>query len=189
MIQQLSRTPEGASELPLAVHQGARGDLTVLARAYATQVAPQQEGARLVMYWSIVCSEPWARFRQAATARLGKGSYLGPTRLADAESFATACASIPRGVVPADAGTRVRSDVPVLVLAGDADPQDPPRNVAGIERAMPNARVVVARGMGHGVVQNACMSALANRFLARGTAAGLDTGCAARVVLPPFALR
>jgi pimeloyl-ACP methyl ester carboxylesterase len=189
VIQQLSRTPEGAAELPLAVHQGARGDLIVLARAYVAQVAPQQEGARLVMYWSIICSEPWARFSEAEAARLGKGSYLGPTRIADAQDFAAACAHIPRGIVPDDAGKRVHSDVPTLVLAGGADPQDPPRNVAGIEQAMPNARVVVARGLGHGVVQNACLTALANRFLARGTATGLDAGCAARIVLPPFALR
>ncbi|MGZ8687634.1 MAG: alpha/beta hydrolase [Gaiellaceae bacterium] len=188
VIQQLSRTAAGAAELPLAVHQGARGDLTVLARTYAREVAPQEEGARLVMYWSIVCSEPWARFSETETARLGTGSYLGPTRIADAKDFAAACAHIPRGVVPDDAGTRVRSDVPVLALAGGADPQDPPRNIAGVEKAMPNARVVVARGMGHGVVQNSCVSALANRFLARGTAAGLDVTCAARVPLPPFVL-
>ncbi len=189
VIQQLSRTPEGAAELPLAVHEGRRGDLTVLARAYATQVAPEQSGARQVMYWSIVCSEPWARFSQAEAARLGTHSYLGPTRVADARSFATVCANVPRGVVPADAGTRVRSTVPALVLVGGADPQDPLRNVAGIEQAMPNARVVAARGIGHGAVQYGCITALANRFLARGTAAGIDVACANRIPLPPFALR
>lgn len=189
VVQQLSRTPEGAAEVPLAAHQGARGDLAVLARAYKTQVAPQQDAAGLVMFWSIVCSEPWARFSEAEATRSGQGSYLAPTRIADAKSFATVCANVPRGVVPADAGMRVRSNVPVLVLVGGADPQDPIGNVAGVEQAMPNARVVVARGIGHGAVQHGCIPALANRFLARGTAAGLDAACTARIPLPPFALR
>ena len=188
VVQQLSRSPEGAAELPLALHEGRSGDLTGLARAYATQTAPQQGVARLVMYWAIVCSEPWARFSAAEAARLGKGSYLGPARDADGKSFAAVCASVPPGIVPDDAGTRVRSNVPVLVLVGGADPQDPPANVAGIQQAMPNARVVVARGVGHGAVQYGCLPALANRFLAQGTAAGLDVACAARIPLPPFAV-
>lgn len=184
VIQQLSRSAEGAAELPRAIHEGAQGDLSTMAAAYATQLAPQT--ASQVMYWSIVCHEPWARFSGPEAARLGRGSYLAATRLADAKSFAIVCAHVPRGVVPVDAGTRVRSDVPVLVLAGGADPQDPPRNVAGIDQAMPNARVVVARGIGHGALQHGCLPALANRFLARGTAKGLDVSCAARIPLPSF---
>lgn len=185
VIQQLSRSAEGAAELPRAIHEGARGDLGRLAAVYATQLAPQQT-ASLVMFWSIVCHEPWARFSEREAARLGRGTYLAATRIADAKSFAVVCAHVPRGVVPSDAGTRVQSSVPVLVLAGGADPQDPPRNVAGIEQAMPNARVVVARGIGHGALQYGCLPALANLFLARGTATGLDVSCAARVPLPAF---
>ena len=49
------------------------------------------------------------------------------------------------------------SPVPVLLLAGDADPQDPPANVAGWRRAFPNGRLVSVPGLAHGVIAYGCL--------------------------------
>ena len=75
----------------------------------------------------------------------------------------------------------------VLLLAGDADPIDPVSNIRGWRRVFPNGRLVVVPGGGHGVVDRGCLPALVARFVARGTAAGLDASCARRIPLPPFA--
>jgi len=79
--------------------------------------------------------------------------------------------------------------VPLLALVGGADPQDPIGNLEGLAQAMPNSRIVVAPGIGHGAVQYGCLTALVRRFVDRGTAKGLDTMCARKITPPPFALR
>jgi pimeloyl-ACP methyl ester carboxylesterase len=140
----------------------------------------------LVMHWAVVCSEPWARHRPAAVSRLARGSYLRSADLADARRDAAVCAAFPQGVVTPAESRRPASTVPALFLAGAEDPQDPPANVAGIERTMPNARVVVVGGGGHGSSTVGCVPQLMTRFLLRGSAEGLDVRCATRSKPPPF---
>ena len=74
----------------------------------------------------------------------------------------------------------------MLLLVGGADPQDPLANVANASRELRHSRTVVVPGAGHGSAQLGCVPRLVNRFVERGTAAGLDTSCAARYVPPPF---
>jgi pimeloyl-ACP methyl ester carboxylesterase len=93
---------------------------------------------------------------------------------------------MPKAPQPSWSYRRVRSDVPVLLLVGGADPQDPLANVAHARRELPGSRTVVVPGAGHGSVQHGCVPRLANQFVERGTAAGLDTSCVARYEPPPF---
>jgi hypothetical protein len=74
----------------------------------------------------ILCSEAWARFDPAEVELEGAGSYAMPFVRAWATREATLCRYLPKGVVPVDDAAPVRTDLPVLWLAGDADPQDPP---------------------------------------------------------------
>ena len=62
--------------------------------------------------------------------------------------------------------------MPALVLVGGQDPQDPLANIAGITKVMPNARVVVVRGAGHGAVDHGCTEQLADTFIAEGNLRG-----------------
>ena len=96
------------------------------------------------------------------------------------------CPLVPKAQQPEWTSRRVRSDLPVLLLVGGADPQDPLANVAGASRELPNSRTVVVPAGGHGVAQLGCVPRLVNRFVERGTATGLDTRCAAAYAPPPF---
>ncbi len=89
----------------------------------------------------------------------------------------------------ADQWTRVSSNAPALALVGGADPQDPIGNIAGLQAVMPNARIVVAPGMGHGVGQYGCLPHLVARLVALGSAKKLDTSCARKIAPRPFVLR
>jgi pimeloyl-ACP methyl ester carboxylesterase len=140
------------------------------------------------MYWAIRCTEPWARADPAEVARLGRGTYLGPTMTREASFARAVCRGLPHRPDVAGAERRVASPVPTLWIVGGDDPQDPLANVAGVERAMPNAKVVVVRYSGHGSVQTGCVPRLANSFVLRGSAAGLDPRCAARRPAPVFVL-
>jgi pimeloyl-ACP methyl ester carboxylesterase len=80
--------------------------------------------------------------------------------------------------------------VPVLAVAGGADPQDPAANLADLKRHFPDSRTVVFPHLGHswsGV--GSCLDQTVTDFVERGTTKGLDTTCAGgAVVVPPFEL-
>jgi hypothetical protein len=77
----------------------------------------------------------------------------------------------------------------VLFVVGGNDPQDPLSHVAGARRELPNSRTVVVPAAGHTAVQLGCMPRVAQAFVERGTAAGLDARCVARYTPPPFVVR
>jgi pimeloyl-ACP methyl ester carboxylesterase len=170
------------------VNAAAHGDYTTLASTFADQLGgPNLDRlSRLVPFWATVCSEPWAAFDPSATARAGRGSYLRAAAVARADLFRRVCRVVPKGRVSADAGTAAVAHIPVLLLAGGADPLDPPANLVGWRRVFPQGRLVVVHGAGHGTIEYACIQTLVARFVDRGSAAGLDPTCARRVTLPPF---
>ncbi len=97
-------------------------------------------------------------------------------------------AAAPPGVVPANDAEPVRSSVPILLLVGEADPQDPPDNVVDSGRTMPESLTVVVPGHGHGVAHRGCLPDVIAAFLEAGTTRGLDTSCATSggVPVPAF---
>jgi pimeloyl-ACP methyl ester carboxylesterase len=74
----------------------------------------------------------------------------------------------------------------VLLLAGSADPLDPPANLNGWQGLFPHGRLIVVNGAGHGTIEYDCVQRLVAQFVDRGTAAALDPACARHVSLPPF---
>ena len=188
-VHALSLDPEGAALIPEAVHRAAGGDYTALAEAYVDRVGPDLDArTELVMSLEIQCSEPWARYDPRVVRRSGSGSYFARVSLARAELFARACRSVPRGVVPADSEQLVRSDVPVLMLAGADDPQDPASSLGDWRAVFPNGRLLVVPGGAHGVIADGCVPLVVAQFVADGSARGLDTTCVGRFKPPPFAI-
>jgi pimeloyl-ACP methyl ester carboxylesterase len=185
-IAALLRKPEDAARVPLLIHQAATGDVAPLAREHALHEGRELDArARLAMVWTILCNEGWARFGVAATEEAATGSFLARASAARARLFRRACAGVPPA---ASAEGRWRSAVPVLLLAGSADPLDPPASAVGWRSVFPNGRLVTAPGLAHGVVAYGCLRLVVARFIAAGSARGLDGGCALRVPLPPFEL-
>ena len=186
----LLRSPEDAARVPLLLHEAAGGDAGPLTREFAAHVGAELDGrSRLPMFWVTLCNEGWARFDVAATARASRGSYLAHAAAARARMFRTACAAVPRRAESPGSERSWSSLVPVLLLAGDDDPQDPPANLAGWRKTFPGGRLVSVPGLAHGVIAYGCLRLVTARFVAAGTARGLDTSCARRVPLPRFELR
>jgi hypothetical protein len=154
--------------------------------AQVAQVLPYAQGGGdwLAMSEIITCSEAWARFDPSEVDRTGGASYLAPAERAEANARAQRCAVLPRGVVPADDAAPVITDLPILWLAGDGDPQDPPDNLAGIAAQQPNARVVVMPAQQHTVGHSGCAPDVIAAFVDAGTAVGLDTTCLDDAAVP-----
>jgi pimeloyl-ACP methyl ester carboxylesterase len=173
-----------AAALPSQIHAAYRGDFDRLAQAAANAMG--QDTGQLVMSTVIRCSEAWARYDPDVVARLGQGTFEGELQTEMARSQATACGFIPKAVVPANDAEPVRSDVPVLLLVGEADPQDPPQNVADAAVELPKSVTVVVPGQGHTVGHIGCMPSLVTAFIQAGTVAGLDLRCASSIGIPAF---
>ena len=184
-VQSLTRTPGGAARIPWIAHRAALGDWDPLAitmdEAGTGGVATGQ-----LMFWSIVCNEPWARWNPARTQAAARGTYLAERTAADAALVGAVCSAMPKAAQPAWSRARVRSDVPVLLVVGGDDPQDPLENVRNARRELPASRTVVVPHAGHGALQLGCTARVAQQFVERGTADGLDTRCVARYTPPPF---
>jgi pimeloyl-ACP methyl ester carboxylesterase len=189
-VNWLSETADNAALIPFAVDAAAHGDYTPLATTYDEQLGGSnlEPLARLVPFWVILCSEPWAGFDPAATMRLGRGSYLARAALERARLFRRACRVVPEGRGLAGAGSMRAVRVPALLLAGSADPLDPPANLRGWRKVFPDGRLVVVRGAGHGTLEYGCIQKLVARFVERGRSAGLGAECARHASLPPFVL-
>jgi pimeloyl-ACP methyl ester carboxylesterase len=187
-LEWLSETADNATIIPFAVDAAAHGDYTMLAATHAQLGGSNLDPlARLVPFWTILCSEAWAAFDPAETAHEGRGSYLGGAAVARARLFRHICRAVPKGRVQAgDAASHRVVGTPALLLAGGADPLDPAANLRGWRSVFPRGRLIVVPGAGHGTIEYACVQKLIARFVARGSAAGLDPGCARHVSLPPF---
>jgi pimeloyl-ACP methyl ester carboxylesterase len=182
-VDWLSETAEDAAIIPFAVNAAAHGDYATLATTYADRLgSPNLEAlARLVPFWMIVCSEPWAAFDPTATSRSGRGSYLTKAAVARARLFRRVCSVVPKGRVPPDAGSLRVVRAPTLLLAGGADPLDPTTNLRGWRRLFPRGHLIVVPGAGHGTLEYDCVQKLVARFVERARATGLDASCVQHV--------
>ncbi len=187
-LQTLTRSPEGAAQIPWIAHRAVKGDWSPLVLSMDEHGTAGVETRRL-MFWSIVCNEPWARRSPARTRAASRGTYLAERTELDATGTSVVCSVWPKAPQPAWSKARVRTDAPVLLVVGGDDPQDPLANVRGARAVMPQSRTVVVPHAGHGAVQLGCLPRLAHQFIERGTAVGLDTSCAARYTPTPFVIR
>jgi pimeloyl-ACP methyl ester carboxylesterase len=173
-----------SGEIPRLLRATAAGDfqpLTSLVLAALRQPDPTQLG----MFWSIECSEAWAAHERDRIAEVGAGSYYLPVMLEAGRNIDLGCSLMPRVAARAGDGRPVRSNVPVLLLNGTLDPQDPPANVADAATELPNSLVIVAT-QAHTFGHVGCMPDVVTAFIEAGTVKGLDTTCVDGLPTPPF---
>ena len=138
------------------------------------------------MNLTILCYEDWAKIRPAETTAASAGSYLKYDDVRALTVPEDICAVMPRPKAEALYGPLTNSSVPVLFFNGEADPQDPPENVAGAKQRYPNSLSLVAPGQAHGFTGIPCRASIVADFIARGSVEGLATDCLEQVALPPF---
>ncbi len=184
-------TGAAAAQLPLAIHLAATGKFDQVSQLVPPAGTSPAAGETLLMKDEILCSEAWARFDPAEVERNGAGSYAVPFVRAWAEQEAALCRHLPRGVVPADDAAPVTTDIPVLWIAGDADPQDPPSNLSGVAAQQPNSRVVVMPAQEHVVGHLGCGPSVIAAFVDAGNVDGIDASCLSKGAdpAPTFRLR
>jgi pimeloyl-ACP methyl ester carboxylesterase len=182
VLMQLSES----AKVPWFIHQAWSGNWAAVVGELQPSLG---SGQPLVMAVAILCSEAWARDDPGEVKALGAGSYLLANRLVFAETYANACQYAPRGYVPPNDAQPVSTNVPVLLIDGSNDPQDPPSNVAASSQQMPNSLVLTAPGQGHVVGYMGCLPKVIVKFFDAGKIdATAGNACIASMQPPSFQL-
>jgi pimeloyl-ACP methyl ester carboxylesterase len=173
-----------ASLLPQLLHQAATGNLGPLAAQAITTARSIGSQIAIGMQDTVLCSEdvpffPGADVLQAATA----DTYQGIDQI---EAFQAICRIWPSGPVDPDLHAALHSDVPTLLLSGEADPVTPPSAAARLARTLTHRRHLILAGEGHGQLATGCVPRLMARFLADAAPEDLDASCLEAHHAAPF---
>jgi pimeloyl-ACP methyl ester carboxylesterase len=180
----LSYSATQASLLPTLIHRAAKGELGTL--AVQTVMTARQVGDQLAsgMQNSVICSEDVPFFSVSPTdlAAISR-TYQGADQL---DALREICKLWPQGPVDADLHRPLHSDIPTLLLSGEADPVTPPADAERAAQGLARHRLLILSGEGHGQVATGCVPRLMAEFLDSASPAGLDATCLQRHSPAPF---
>lgn len=169
-VRLLSYTTETAALLPLIIHRTYQTrQFDLIAAQSQLAIGEFGEGFSEGMYYSVVCAEdiPFLKSKNVS-------------------SLAAGCRAWPAKAIKADYKQPVTSNIPVLLLSGEADPVTPPRNAELAARTLPNSLQVTVLGQGHIVAIRGCVPLLMQQFLVRGAVDHLKTACIRQSRPTPF---
>jgi pimeloyl-ACP methyl ester carboxylesterase len=180
----LSYNSAQASLLPALVHRAAEGAYAPLAAQ--TIMTARQVGDQLSsgMQNSVVCSEDVPFFALTSADRTAiSRTYQGFDQL---DALLEICKLWPHGPVDADLHSPLHSDIPTLLLSGEADPVTPPADAQRAARGLTRHRHLILSGEGHGQVATGCIPKLMAEFLDAADPERLDASCLDRHRSAPF---
>jgi pimeloyl-ACP methyl ester carboxylesterase len=184
-LRMLSYSSMQASLLPTLIHEAAHGKLRPLAAQSVMNMRQISDQLANGMQYSVICSEDEPLFAAAIDrARMAK-TYQG-TDMADA--LHEICKLWPRGPVDADLHAALHSDIPTLLLSGEADPVTPPIDAERAAEGLTRHRHLILKGEGHGQLNTGCMPIIAADFLDNAAPGKLDASCLDRHTPEPFFL-
>lgn len=191
IVEEMTTTAQGASEVPFVLANAEAGRYAPLARQMAQRGWGDGGGSDHLdlMWFAVTCTEPWAVADPTRVWADVKSTYMRYAAWApEMRNQAQVCAAWPKVQPDPEELVRVRSTLPVLNVVGEADPKDPPANSAGFAAQMPNGKELVVPEQGHGGGFAGCMPRVLDEFLEAGTAKGLDTSCVSLIQAPAFRL-
>jgi len=183
-IRLLSYTPETVAIMPLLINTAyERGDYGPLAAQYLIVSGSLSDSISNAMSYSVVCSEDYPFIDLEMAEQQAQGSYYGDQEIQNLKEI---CSVWPAGDIPAGFHDPVQTDLPVLLLSGEADPVTPPENAERVARSLPNSLSLVAAGQGHNVIFRGCLPNLAYEFIEADSLDDLDTTCVQAIAPSPF---
>lgn len=179
VIFNLLYSPETTSLLPLMLHEASQTeDLSPL----LAQALMLGGGLYQGMFYSVMCTEDAPEIDIEAILTSAENSTFGTI----ADDFLWFCEEWPRGTALANLREPLTTDVPVLVLSGEADPITPPHYGEEVHATLPNSLHLVIPNQGHIVGNRGCMPTVLEAFFNDPTLTELDTSCTESITYPPF---
>lgn len=167
--------PELVAMLPFAIHQAYLEDnyAPLITLAYLIDA-----GIYDGMFYAVACTED--------APLIAAGSDVQGIFENSLQTFVEVCTAWPHGEPPQEVHGAVASDVPVLMLSGEADPITPPWHAEQLASSLNNSLHIIFKGMGHGNSSHECTMRIMADFMERASTRGLDTSCVEKVEPPPF---
>ncbi len=172
--------------LPLFIHEAGLGNFGPLASQFLLTAIAMSDTIALGMHNSVMCTED-VPFLDPATIDYDgiAASYMGSFQV---ETLEAMCARWPTGPIDPEFKAPLDTDLPFLLLSGDADPITPPRYAEMAAVDLGNATHLVGRHQGHGQILIGCTGRLVAEFVAAASPAELDASCLERSFVTPFFL-
>jgi pimeloyl-ACP methyl ester carboxylesterase len=172
-------SPDLVALLPLSIHQAytEKNYAPLIAQAYLLD-GDVYDG----MFYAVTCTEDAPLISPIEANQDGTESIFGDRTL----DFIEVCKAWPKGDVPSVLRAPVSSDIPVLILSGEADPITPPWHVERLVQYLPNSLHLIFKSMGHGNVTTECTTRILDKFIESATVKDLDTSCVKNIMPPPF---
>ncbi len=185
-IRLLAYTPSSIALMPLLVHEGANGNLVPLASQYLMTVVALTDSLALGMHNSIMCNED-VPFYDRATIDFEsiEASYMGALQI---EALEAMCSVWPEGPVDDEFKVALATDIPILLLSGDADPITPPRYADLAMVDLENARHLIGQHQGHGQLAVGCTRRIVAKFIDTANLDSIESDCLEQSFVMPFFL-
>ena len=185
-VRMLAYSPTTIALLPLFIHEAGEGNWVPLASQYMMTALQMSDMLALGMHNAVMCTEDMPFLDRTTIDYDGiEASYMGSFQL---DTLQAICASWPSG--PIDTGFKVplATDLPFLLLSGDADPITPPRYAELALVDLTNFEHLVGTHQGHGQITVGCTSRLIADFVEAADPDAIDDECLDRSFVMPFFL-
>jgi len=171
VVRMFAYTPPTAALLPMSIDAAAHGDVGPLLGQAKILSGDLSELMGSGMQYSVICSED----ADLLTPRPQDEQTILGTKMVD--SLKAVCSVWPKGMRPANFHQPLKTDKPMLLLAGQYDPVTPPRYADEIAKGLSNARVLVLKGQAHSVMAAGCAPKLIKQFVEKLDPKALDASC------------
>lgn len=185
-LRLLAYQPRSMAIIPLLIHEAAHENFVPLAAQFQLTVSNLADALALGMHNTVVCTEdlPFVDRDAIDFAALAE-TYIGALQF---EALETICSAWPRGPIDPGFAEPLATNIPVLLLSGEADPITPPRyaDLAAVE--LGNARHIIGERQGHGQLGAGCMPKIIAEFVSTADPDAPDIGCLEKAFIMPFFL-
>jgi pimeloyl-ACP methyl ester carboxylesterase len=171
VVRLFAYTPPTAALLPMSIDAAAHGDVGPLLGQAKILSGDLEDLMGSGMQYSVICSED----ADLLTPRPQDADTILGTQMIDA--LQAVCSVWPKGTRPADFHQPLKTNKPILLLAGQYDPVTPPRYAEEVAQGLPNARVLVLKGQAHSVMAAGCTPKLIKKFVEGLDPKALDASC------------
>jgi len=185
-IRLLAYRPNSIALMPLLIFEAGQGNYVPLASQFQMTVIALTDALSLGMHNSVMCTEdiPFIN-KTTIDYEAVAASYMGPLQL---DALDALCSVWPEGPIDPEFKVPLATDLPVLLLSGDADPITPPRYAEMAAVDLSNARHLIGKHQGHGQITVGCTPRLIATFIDTADPDAIDATCLERSFVMPFFL-
>ncbi|HCR71103.1 MAG TPA: alpha/beta hydrolase [Anaerolineae bacterium] len=179
MVFNTMYVPDFVATLPLSIHLAYADENYVPLIAQGLQVNGNLYDG---MFYAVACTEDAPLISADEAAENSEQTVFEDRTV----HLSAVCSEWQKGEVSDAFRAPITSDIPVLILSGEADPITPPYHAEKVAESLTNELHLIFDDMGHGNLNSICSMNIFNDFIETASIDGIDVSCVDAVQPPPF---